>query len=211
VLLLSGVYLGLFYDPSMREVVCQGSYVNLRGIEMSRAYESTLEISFDVRGGLLARQIHHWSALLFLLLGMFEGFFGSEFPGTEIIPRLYTLHIVILPGIMLALIGVHLALVWDQKHTHAGVRREGGGVPGRGGRGLRGDVGSGPDQSRVEPRAIQPRPGLGAVDARLAHDVRRRPAAALPVDRARDDQGHRPPCSIGPATSPCAPASARWR
>jgi hypothetical protein len=34
----------------------------LQGIEMSAAYASTLDISFEVRGGLLMRQIHHWSA-----------------------------------------------------------------------------------------------------------------------------------------------------
>ena len=192
VLLLSGVYLSLFFDPSMAEVTYQGSFDNLRGLEMSRAYESTLYITFDVRGGLFVRQVHHWSALLFMLsltihmfrtfftgafrrprevnwvigvliflLGCFEGLagyslpddllsgaglritsgltmsipvigtwanwllFGSEFPGTEIIPRLYALHIVLIPGILLALIGVHVGLVWYQKHTQfPGVRRK---------------------------------------------------------------------------------------
>ncbi len=33
---------------------------------MSEAYASTLDISFDVRGGLIMRQIHHWAALLFM-------------------------------------------------------------------------------------------------------------------------------------------------
>jgi ubiquinol-cytochrome c reductase cytochrome b subunit len=192
VLLLSGVYLSLFFDPSMAEVTYNGSFDNLRGLEMSRAYESTLYISFDVRGGLFVRQVHHWSALLFMLsltihmfrtfftgafrkprevnwvigvliflLGCFEGLagyslpddllsgaglritsgltmsipvigtwanwllFGSEFPGTEIIPRLYAMHIVLIPGILLALIGVHVGLVWYQKHTQfPGVRRK---------------------------------------------------------------------------------------
>ncbi|MFC4858433.1 cytochrome b [Actinophytocola glycyrrhizae] len=192
VLLLSGVYLSLFFDPSMAEVTYNGSFDNLRGLAMSRAYESTLYISFDVRGGLFVRQVHHWSALLFMLsltihmfrtfftgafrrprevnwvigvliflLGCFEGLagyslpddllsgaglritsgltmsipvigtwanwllFGSEFPGTEIIPRLYGLHIVLIPGILLALIGVHVGLVWYQKHTQfPGVRRK---------------------------------------------------------------------------------------
>jgi ubiquinol-cytochrome c reductase cytochrome b subunit len=184
ILLLSGTYLALFFDPSMEEVIYQGSFDNMRGVEMTRAYESTLEIAFDVRGGLFARQMHHWAALLFMaalvthmfrvfftgafrrprevnwvigillfMLGALEGFtgyslpddllsgaglrimsgliltlpvigtwvhwlaFGAEFPGTEIIPRLYTMHILLLPGIILALIGVHLALVWYQKHT----------------------------------------------------------------------------------------------
>src|SRR6185369_5068639 len=43
--------------------------------------------------------------------------FGGDFPGTIIIPRLYALHILLIPGIILALIGIHLALVWFQKHT----------------------------------------------------------------------------------------------
>ena len=52
--------------------------------------------------------------------------FGGDFPcggaGYDcatgiIIPRLYGLHILLLPGIILALIGVHLAMVWFQKHT----------------------------------------------------------------------------------------------
>ncbi|MFE0027619.1 cytochrome bc complex cytochrome b subunit [Amycolatopsis sp. NPDC059021] len=193
ILLLSGVYLTLFFDPSMQEVVYHGSFKNLQGVEMSRAFATTLDISFDVRGGLFVRQLHHWAALIFvasmmvhmlrifftgafrrpreanwmiggllLILGMFEGFFGyslpddllsgtgiratlsgivlsvpvmgtwlhwalfgGEFPGDVIIPRLYTIHILLLPGIMLALVGAHLALVWYQKHTQfPGVRRK---------------------------------------------------------------------------------------
>lgn len=193
VLILSGIYLTLFFDPSMAEVVYDGPYKNLQGVEMSRALESTLEISFEVRGGLFIRQMHHWAALIFvaamfvhmfrvfftgafrrpreanwvigallLILGMFEGFFGyslpddllsgtgiratlsgivlsvpvigtwlhwalfgGEFPGTVIVPRMYALHILIIPGIMLALVAAHLALVWYQKHTQfPGVRRK---------------------------------------------------------------------------------------
>jgi ubiquinol-cytochrome c reductase cytochrome b subunit len=43
--------------------------------------------------------------------------FGGDFPGDILIPRLYAIHILIFPGIMLALIGLHLAMVWFQKHT----------------------------------------------------------------------------------------------
>jgi ubiquinol-cytochrome c reductase cytochrome b subunit len=184
VLLLSGTYLALFFDPSMVEVEYQGPFENLRGIEMSRAYASTLELSFEVRGGLFIRQVHHWAALLFvaaIVAHMFRTFFtgafrkpretnwmigvviailaglegltgyslpddllsgtglriisaitmsppvigtwlhwaifGGEFPGTVIIPRFYIIHVLILPGILFALIAVHLALVWYQKHT----------------------------------------------------------------------------------------------
>ncbi|VVJ16598.1 Ubiquinol-cytochrome C reductase [Amycolatopsis camponoti] len=193
ILLLTGVYLTLFFDPSMQEVVYHGSFKNMQGLEMSQAFRTTLDLSFDVRGGLFMRQLHHWAALIFvasmavhmlrifftgafrrpreanwviggllLILGCFEGFFGyslpddllsgtgiratlsgivlsvpvigtwihwalfgGEFPGDQIIPRLYTLHILLLPGIMLALVGAHLALVWYQKHTQfPGVRRK---------------------------------------------------------------------------------------
>jgi ubiquinol-cytochrome c reductase cytochrome b subunit len=184
VLVLSGVFLALFFDPSMERVTYDGVYENLRGIDMSRAYESMLQISFEVRGGLFIRQMHHWAALVFmaaviihmlrtfftgafrkpreatwvigvvlLFLGFLEGFtgyslpddllgttglriasgfilsipvigtwlhwalFGGEFPGTEIIPRIYILHALLLPGIMIALIALHLGLVWYQKHT----------------------------------------------------------------------------------------------
>jgi ubiquinol-cytochrome c reductase cytochrome b subunit len=43
--------------------------------------------------------------------------FGGEFPGTEIIPRLYIVHVLLVPGILLALIALHVGLVWYQKHT----------------------------------------------------------------------------------------------
>lgn len=184
VLLLTGVFLTLFFDPSMTEVQYNGSYDPLRGVHMSRAMASTLEISFDVRGGLLMRQMHHWAAMIFiaammihllrvyltgafrkpreinwiigctlLLLGTIEGFtgyslpddllsgtgvraadgfmkaspvvgtymsfflFGGEFPGDQIIPRFYAIHILLIPGILLALITLHLILVVYHKHT----------------------------------------------------------------------------------------------
>ena len=66
VVLITGVFLTFFYEPSVAEVVYNGSYVPLKGVPMSEAYASTLNISFDVRGGLLIRQIHHWAALLFI-------------------------------------------------------------------------------------------------------------------------------------------------
>src|ERR671912_1124425 len=66
VLVVTGAFLAVFYDPSAREVTYDGVYEPLRGIRMSAAYASTLDISFEVRGGLVIRQIHHWAALLFL-------------------------------------------------------------------------------------------------------------------------------------------------
>ncbi|TYC09127.1 ubiquinol-cytochrome c reductase cytochrome b subunit, partial [Actinomadura syzygii] len=66
IILLTGVFLTLFFKPSMHEVVYDGSYTKLKGVEMSEAYASTLKISFDVRGGLLVRQLHHWATLIFI-------------------------------------------------------------------------------------------------------------------------------------------------
>jgi ubiquinol-cytochrome c reductase cytochrome b subunit len=183
-ILLSGTFLTFFFQPSMAEVVYHGSYVPLKGIQMSAAYSSTLNISFDIRGGLLFRQIHHWAALLFIaaiglhmlrvyftgafrkprelnwvigfvmfILAMAEGFtgyslpddllsgnglriidglvkgipfigtwtsyllFGGEFPGTKVVAMFYSVHILLLPAILVAALGVHLLLMVVNKHT----------------------------------------------------------------------------------------------
>jgi ubiquinol-cytochrome c reductase cytochrome b subunit len=81
-LLLTGTFLTLFFDPSMEEVHYEGSYTALQGVEMSRAYASTLHLSFDVRGGLFIRQMHHWAALLFvasIIVHMARIFFTGAF------------------------------------------------------------------------------------------------------------------------------------
>ena len=184
VLLITGTFLTFWFQPSMTEVVYHGSYKPLNGLEMSAAYKSSLDISFDIRGGLLLRQIHHWAAALFvaammvhmlrvfftgayrkprevnwligvglLALGMVEGFagyslpddllsgtglrfvdglirsiplvgsyleffiFGGEFPGEEIIPRLYMAHILLIPALLLGLIAAHMLLLVYHKHT----------------------------------------------------------------------------------------------
>jgi ubiquinol-cytochrome c reductase cytochrome b subunit len=184
ILLATGTFLTFWFDPSQKEVIYNGAYEPLKGLKMSAAYESTLHLSFDVRGGLLMRQIHHWAAIIFmagmivhllrvfftgafrkpreinwvigvglLTLGIVEGFlgyslpddllsgtgiriaeaiiqaipvvgsylaffaFGGPFPGESFIPRIYTVHVLLLPGIFLALITAHLMLVWYQKHT----------------------------------------------------------------------------------------------
>lgn len=82
VLLLTGTYLTLFFDPSMVESVYTGPYEPLQGRSMTQAYSSTLDISFDVRGGLLIRQVHHWAALVFLAaitVHMLRVFFTGAF------------------------------------------------------------------------------------------------------------------------------------
>jgi len=184
IILLSGTFLTFFYDPSMSEMHYDGSYVPLKGIQMSAAYSSTLNLTFDIRGGLLMRQVHHWAALLFVasiglhmlrvfftgafrkpreinwvigfvlfILAMAEGFtgyslpddllsgnglriidgmikaipgigtwisyllFGGQFPGNDVIPRLFVLHIMLLPALVIALIAIHLVLLIVNKHT----------------------------------------------------------------------------------------------
>jgi ubiquinol-cytochrome c reductase cytochrome b subunit len=184
VLLISGTFLTLWFNPSMGFTTYEGAYAPLNGVLMSEAYASTLHISFDIRGGLLMRQVHHWAALLFVagmtvhmfrvfftgafrkprelnwaigavlaslaLLAGFTGYslpddmlsgnglriidgvvksipvvgtylsffiFGGEFPGEAIIPRLFIAHVLLIPGILLALIGVHVGLVVVHKHT----------------------------------------------------------------------------------------------
>ena len=82
ILLISGVFLTLFFDPSLSEVEYNGIYEPLRGVTMSRAYATTLDISFEVRGGLFMRQIHHWAALMFaasIIVHMMRIFFTGAF------------------------------------------------------------------------------------------------------------------------------------
>jgi ubiquinol-cytochrome c reductase cytochrome b subunit len=65
--LITGTFLTLWFVPSMGHITYEGSYVPLKGVGMSEAYASTLDISFEVKGGLLIRQLHHWSALFFII------------------------------------------------------------------------------------------------------------------------------------------------
>ena len=65
VLLATGVFLSLYFVPSTDQVVYHGAYRPLQGQWVSQAYNSTVHISFDVRGGLLVRQMHHWAADIF--------------------------------------------------------------------------------------------------------------------------------------------------
>ena len=184
ILLLTGTFLTFWFVPSAGSVIYNGSYVPLKGIAMSEAFKSTVDISFDVRGGLIMRQIHHWSALMFTvsimvhmfrvfftgafrkpreinwvigtilsLLAINEGFtgyslpddllsgtglraaegfmqsvpvlgsylayfvFGGAFPGEAIIPRLFTVHVLLLPAAIVGLFTAHIVLVAVHKHT----------------------------------------------------------------------------------------------
>ncbi|MDX3106933.1 cytochrome bc complex cytochrome b subunit [Nonomuraea angiospora] len=66
VLAVTGAVLMVFYDPGMSRVAYDGSYGPLRGLLVSRAFDSTMHLSLEVRGGLLIRQVHHWAALVFV-------------------------------------------------------------------------------------------------------------------------------------------------
>ncbi|WP_052849395.1 cytochrome b [Streptomyces avicenniae] len=86
IIILTGVYLTLFFVPSMAEVEYHGSFKPMQGIMMTEAYASALDINFDVRGGLLVRQIHHWAALIFVV-GLFCHMFRVFFTGAFRKPR----------------------------------------------------------------------------------------------------------------------------
>ncbi|MFF4963068.1 cytochrome bc complex cytochrome b subunit [Streptomyces sp. NPDC001222] len=184
VLVLTGSYLTLYFDPSLAQVTYAGPYKPLQGVLVTKAFQSTLHVSFDVRGGLLIRQMHHWAALVFVaaigvhmlrifftgafrrpreinwvvgvtlfLLAILEGFcgyslpddllsgtglrtantivmsipvmgtylaffaWGGSYPGEELSKRLYIMHVLFLPGLLISLIAVHLIMVVYLKHT----------------------------------------------------------------------------------------------
>src|ERR1700692_1918777 len=82
VLLATGVFLSLYFVPSTQQVIYHGSYKPLDGQWVSEAYKSTVGISFDVRGGLLIRQMHHWAADIFtgsIVVHMARIFFTGAF------------------------------------------------------------------------------------------------------------------------------------
>jgi ubiquinol-cytochrome c reductase cytochrome b subunit len=82
ILVLTGIYLTLFFKPSLASVHYHGSYLPLRGREMSEAYQSTVNISLNVKAGLLIRQTHHWAADVFvaaIVLHLLRIFFTGAF------------------------------------------------------------------------------------------------------------------------------------
>lgn len=82
VTILSGVYLALYFNPSMSEVTYRGPVDYLRGLAITRAYASGLNLSFGVHGGLFVRQLHSWAASLFiasLMVSLATAFFAGLF------------------------------------------------------------------------------------------------------------------------------------
>ena len=66
ILVLTGVFLTLYFIPSAAQVVYHGPYKPLDGQRVSEAYASTIDLSFSVRFGLVMRQMHHWAADVFI-------------------------------------------------------------------------------------------------------------------------------------------------
>jgi ubiquinol-cytochrome c reductase cytochrome b subunit len=82
VLVLTGIYLTFFFEPSSADRLYRGEYAPLDGNVTSAAYASTVRLSYDVRAGLLIRQTHHWAALLFvgaIVLHLSRIFFTGAF------------------------------------------------------------------------------------------------------------------------------------
>ncbi|MFQ3293870.1 MAG: cytochrome b-561 [Halobacteriales archaeon] len=186
VLVLSGIFLGFFYEPSTSSVEYQGSVDRFQGDSVPEAFASVLQITYDVPFGMFIRRLHHWAAHLFVasiglhmlrvfftgayrnprepnwvvgvglsILAMgaaytgyalpFDEFastatgigftvassiplvgdvlaeiiFGGEFPSSATIPRLYFLHVLIIPLLIGGLLAVHFAILVRQKHTEA--------------------------------------------------------------------------------------------
>jgi ubiquinol-cytochrome c reductase cytochrome b subunit len=81
-LIASGTFLALFFEPSLKTTVYEGSYAPLVGREMSQAYASVLGLSFEIKVGLLMRQAHHWAADVFIaaiIIHLMRVFFTGAF------------------------------------------------------------------------------------------------------------------------------------
>ena len=82
ILVLTGTFLTFFYVASAEQTTYHGPYTPLDGQHVSAAYDSVLRISFEVRAGLVMRQIHHWAAVVFvaaIMLHAIRVFFTGAF------------------------------------------------------------------------------------------------------------------------------------
>ncbi|MFC4990472.1 cytochrome b [Saliphagus infecundisoli] len=185
-LVLTGIFLGFFFEPSTTEVTYEGSVAEYQGEEMPEAFVSVLNITYDVPFGMFIRRLHHWAAHLFIasiglhmlrvfftgayrnpreinwLVGTalaslamaaaytgyalpFDEFastaasigyniatsipllgdpigqivFGGDFPSTATVPRLFFLHVLVIPLLIAGLLGLHFVILIRQKHTEA--------------------------------------------------------------------------------------------
>jgi ubiquinol-cytochrome c reductase cytochrome b subunit len=82
VLVATGIYLTLFFEPSLATTTYHGVYTPLQGMHMSQAYKSAVDISYERNAGLLFRQTHHWAADVFvaaIILHLMRVFFTGAF------------------------------------------------------------------------------------------------------------------------------------
>jgi ubiquinol-cytochrome c reductase cytochrome b subunit len=192
ILVATGIYLTLFFEPSTATGYYHGAYAPLRGHEVTHAYRSVVDLSFEVKAGLLIRQTHHWAADVFVVaivlhllrifftgafrkprdltyflgltmlgLALLEGYlgysladdllsgmglaigysvvmsipfvganlaeliWGGPFPGSpDFLPRMYIVHVLLLPVVIGTLIAAHLLLVAARHHTQFAGRRK---------------------------------------------------------------------------------------
>ncbi|MDR5674084.1 cytochrome bc complex cytochrome b subunit [Halalkaliarchaeum sp. AArc-GB] len=184
VLVLTGIFLGFFYQPNTAMVEYQGSIAQFHGEEVPQAFASVLAITYDISYGMFIRRIHHWAAHLFIasaalhmmrvffqgayrnprepnwvigvllvVLGMAAGFtgyvlpydnfaaeaasigyvvasstpivgdsiawifFGGDYPTALSIPRMYFLHVLVIPLLIGILLAAHMVILYRQKHT----------------------------------------------------------------------------------------------
>ncbi|WP_254538136.1 cytochrome b [Halomarina litorea] len=185
-LVLTGIFLGFFFEPSTSDVEYEGSVAEYQGEEMPEAFVSVLNITYDVPFGMFIRRLHHWAAHLFIasiglhmlrvfftgayrnpreinwlvgtgLAGLamgaaytgyalpFDEFastaagigyniatsipllgdaigqivFGGDFPSSATVPRLFFLHVLVIPLLIAGLLGLHFLILIRQKHTEA--------------------------------------------------------------------------------------------
>src|SRR6266540_33771 len=183
ILVVTGIYLGLIYTPSISEI-------SVAGQRLPEAFAS-VQLIESIPAANLIRNVHHWAAhvmiaaillhafrvfftgtyrkpreltwlLGVLLLGMtlaagFVGyalpwdafavtatgigfglarsipvvghvlgdlFFGGAFPSLGSLPRLYTIHVVVIPLSILGVMSLHLLLVLKQKHSMPGYAKK---------------------------------------------------------------------------------------
>lgn len=184
IIVLTGIFLGTFYEPSTAEVAYQGAVAQYQGQEMPASYVSVLHITYDVSFGMFVRRLHHWGAHLFIaslglhmlrvfftgayrnprepnwvvgsllailaMLASYTGYslpydefastatgigyniavsvpligdflaelvFAGEFPASGTIPRLFFLHVLVIPLAIAGLLAVHMLILMKQKHT----------------------------------------------------------------------------------------------
>lgn len=196
VLVLTGIFLGFFYQPNTAMVEYQGSIAEFHGEEVPQAFASVLAITYDISYGMFIRRLHHWAAHLFIaaaalhmlrvffqgayrnprepnwvigvllvVLAMGAGFtgyvlpydnfaaeaasigyvvasstpvigdtiawvlFGGEYPTALSIPRMFFLHVLVIPILIGGLLAVHMLILYRQKHTEGPRDEEFSGEP----------------------------------------------------------------------------------